>query len=84
MLYQSFVLSGHSEILFFQVVGEKKGFSNFFLIELNYLKLNIFNPVSRMQTSSCTHPFLSVLNASMSVWLFKYFLIKKNNNQKKI
>lgn len=52
MLHQAFVLSRHSEILFCQVVGGKRFrfFFFFFLVELNYLKLNIFNPVSRMQT----------------------------------
>ena len=48
LCYQSFVLSRHSEILFFQIVEEKVLI--FFFLELNYLKLNIFNPVSRIQT----------------------------------
>lgn len=49
-----------------------------FFVELNYLKLNILNPVSRMQAWSRTHLFLSILNPSMSPWLLKYCLVKKN------
>ena len=49
LCYPSLVLLRHYEILFFQIVGGKVlFFVLFYFVELNYLKLNVFSPVSRM------------------------------------
>jgi len=47
LCYPSLVLLRHYEILFFQIVRGKVLFFVLF-VELNYLKLNVFSPVSRM------------------------------------